>query len=80
MNEPHVIIIRPTEKLSSWGRSYVALNEKNRVIGSHYCSSDDYAKWDLGDRCKVKYDNLFPQGWTTVFDSKIRVIRKPKEK
>lgn len=72
------ITVRPIEPMSSFGRQYVAVTENGEVIDSHYCSSDNFAKQDLGViehgfgvKRRQQYLEKFPEGIEVVFDSTV---------
>jgi hypothetical protein len=67
-----LITIRPIEPFSSSGRSYGAFAE-GKMISSHFCSSDNWARRDLAadSSHKPKYDAYYPHGYEVVFSEKI---------
>lgn len=79
------ITVYPIGERSQFGRNYVAVCD-GIVIAQHFCSSDDFAKQDLGveppERCgsdskhfsvvrREYYANLFPEGFKVEFSTAI---------
>lgn len=79
------ITIHPAGELTAMGRQYVAV-AGGKVLATHYCSSDEFAKNDLGmyppentfepsamlaRERRAKYDELFPDGWEISFSPEV---------
>jgi hypothetical protein len=41
-------------------------DSQEQPLVTWFCSNNGFAKWDLGERQKSLYNNLFPQGWKVV--------------
>lgn len=54
---------------SSPNFEYVVVDENNIVIAEGTSSSPAWVRHDAGGyHTKEKFDQLFPQGWTVIFD------------
>lgn len=60
------IIIRPLLEMTKEGRPYGAI-VNSKVIRTWFCSNDLFAKYDLGQRSKNIYDEMFPEGYELDF-------------
>ena len=75
MSEKVIIKIHPLGELSPFGRSYGAFVD-DELIDYHFCSNDSFAKYDLGDRRKNKYSEMFPNGFDVLFVDSIKEKRE----
>ncbi|MBV6514190.1 MAG: hypothetical protein FMNOHCHN_03780 [Ignavibacteriaceae bacterium] len=76
-----LITIRPVYELTNVGRRYVAICDY-QIIAEHFCSTDEWAKRDLGfyktpdsqsfgEQRRALYSSLYPEGYEVIFSEEI---------
>ena len=83
------IVIHPMEPETPYGREYAAFCG-DEILERHFCSSDSFAKADLGfykpeelgensrefaRSCREHYLKLFPEGFDVEFSADIMEVR-----